>query len=639
MSTSQHPKNTESILIVDDDIASLRLLTDILSREGYRVRPTEKPQSAIESAIAEPPSIILLDVIMPEMSGFELSQKLKQDERTRDIPIIFVSGLQEIEDRTQGFETGGVDYISKPFQEADVLARVRTHMELHNMQQHLEELVAERTAELQDEIDERKVAEKKLQKSESLFRATFEQAAVGIAHVSLEGSFLRLNQKFCDIVGYSLEEMLSRSFQDITHPEDLDKDLDLLQQLITGDDDSYNLEKRYICKDSSIIWVSLTVKVIRDYDSSPQWFVSVVEDISERRRISEELVRNELRYRNLVNNSLVGVFNTSLDGEFLFVNDALVRIYEFDNPEQMMALGSLPRWDDPKQRARMLSKLQADGIVTNFEAETITHTGRHVFVLFSAKLQDELITGMVMDITDRKQAEQEILEYQQHLKALTSRVILAEEQERRRIATDLHDNVSQTLALTRLQLATVAKSIDDAAITEQLDELSQTLRDSLRETRNLIFDLSSPTINELGLGDAIREWVERKISPHHDVVVKVIDEPEMNSHCKDHNALLLRNVRELLTNVVKHARADRATVHLEREGTDLRVTVKDNGVGIPQPELLKRNISKDGGLGLFSIEERLTDLGGVMAINSKVNHGTTIVMTVPCLESTQETAI
>jgi signal transduction histidine kinase len=98
-------------------------------------------------------------------------------------------------------------------------------------------------------------------------------------------------------------------------------------------------------------------------------------------------------------------------------------------------------------------------------------------------------------------------------------------------------------------------------------------------------------------------------------------------------------VRELLTNVIKHARADRATVHLEREGANLRVTVKDNGVGILQPELLKRNISQDGGLGLFSIEERLTDLGGVMAINSKVNHGTTIVMTVPCLESTQETAI
>jgi PAS domain S-box-containing protein len=408
--------------------------------------------------------------------------------------------------------------------------------------------------------------------------------------------------------------------------------------LITGDVDSYNLEKRYICKDSSIIWVSLTVKVIRDYDSLPQWFVSVVEDISERRRTSEELAKSELRYRNLVDNSLVGVFNTSLDGEFLFVNDALVRIYEFDNPEQMLALGSMPRWGDPKQRARMVSKLQADGSVTNFEAETITHTGRHIFVLFSAKLQDELITGMVMDITDRKQAEQEILEYQQHLKALTSRVVLAEEQERRRIATDLHDNVSQTLALTRLQLATVAKSIDDAAITEQLDEISQTLRDSLRETRNLIFDLSSPTINELGLGDAIREWVERKISPYHDVVVKVIDEPGMDSHCEDHNALLLRNVRELLTNVVKHARADRATVHLEREGANLRVTVKDNGVGILQPELLKRNISQDGGLGLFSIEERLTDLGGVMAINSKVNHGTTIVMTVPCLESTQETA-
>jgi DNA-binding NarL/FixJ family response regulator len=133
MSTSQHPiKNTGSILVVDDDIASLRLLTGILHGEGYKVRPTEKPQSALESAIAEPPGIILFDIKMPEMSGFELSQKLKQDERTRDIPIIFVSGLQDIENRTQGFEMGGVDYISKPYQEADVLARVRTHMDLHD---------------------------------------------------------------------------------------------------------------------------------------------------------------------------------------------------------------------------------------------------------------------------------------------------------------------------------------------------------------------------------------------------------------------------------------------------------------------------------------------------------------------------
>ncbi|MBW1750276.1 MAG: response regulator, partial [Deltaproteobacteria bacterium] len=139
---------TYTILVVDDEIAGLRLLTDILGSKGYRVRPTERPQSAIESAMADPPDLILLDVKMPEMSGFEVCRRLKQEERTKDIPIIFVSGLQEIEDKIHGFKAGGVDFISKPFQESEILARVETHLHLHSMQMHLEDLVKERTSKL-----------------------------------------------------------------------------------------------------------------------------------------------------------------------------------------------------------------------------------------------------------------------------------------------------------------------------------------------------------------------------------------------------------------------------------------------------------------------------------------------------------
>ena len=140
MSTNQNPiKQTDTILIVDDETDSLRLMTDILSREGYRVRPTERPLSALESAMANPPGLILLDVRMPEMDGFEVCRRLKQEERTKDIPIIFVSGLQDVQDRVRGFEVGGVDFISKPFQEEEVLARVRTHLNMRKTQLHLEE--------------------------------------------------------------------------------------------------------------------------------------------------------------------------------------------------------------------------------------------------------------------------------------------------------------------------------------------------------------------------------------------------------------------------------------------------------------------------------------------------------------------
>ena len=167
------PTNNESkidagdILIVDDEIPNLQLLTQVLSDAGYQaLRSIKRPQSAIESALAEPPSLILLDVRMPEMDGVEVCRRLKQEEQTRDIPVIFVSALQDVQDRIRGFEAGGVDFISKPFQEPEVLARVRTHLALRNMQLHLEELIAKRTAELtvtnkklETEIGERKKAE------------------------------------------------------------------------------------------------------------------------------------------------------------------------------------------------------------------------------------------------------------------------------------------------------------------------------------------------------------------------------------------------------------------------------------------------------------------------------------------------
>jgi len=128
------------ILIVDDETANLKLLKELLSREGYQVRPADLPQLAINSALAQPPKLILLDVKMPEMDGFEVCRRLKQDERTRDIPIIFVSALQDVQDRVRGFEVGGVDFISKPFQEKEVLARVHTHVSLRNLQLNLEQM-------------------------------------------------------------------------------------------------------------------------------------------------------------------------------------------------------------------------------------------------------------------------------------------------------------------------------------------------------------------------------------------------------------------------------------------------------------------------------------------------------------------
>jgi putative nucleotidyltransferase with HDIG domain len=142
--------NTDYILAVDDTPASLRLLTEILSSEGYLVRSAINGELALHAAIAQPPKLILLDVNMPGMDGFEVCRHLKEQPDLREIPVIFVSALSEIPDKLMGFEIGGVDYVTKPFQREELLARVQTHLQLYNLSHHLEEMVEQRTRSLRE---------------------------------------------------------------------------------------------------------------------------------------------------------------------------------------------------------------------------------------------------------------------------------------------------------------------------------------------------------------------------------------------------------------------------------------------------------------------------------------------------------
>ncbi|MGD8666377.1 MAG: response regulator [Desulfobacterales bacterium] len=490
------PKNHESktdpgdILIVDDETHNLQLLSELLGREGYQVRPANNPKLAIDSALGQPPKLILLDVKMPEMGGFEVCRRLKQDERACDIPIIFVSALQDVRDRVLGFEAGGVDFISKPFQEEEILARVRTHMNLRNLQLNLEGIVAERTA---------------------------------------------------------------------------------------------------------------------------------------------DLAKSEARYRSLVENSLIGVFVTTGDGRLEFVNDAMARMFDFDSPESMIARGSLERWNDLKDRERMLVELQKNGSVTNFEAQTVTDADRHLHVIFSAKLLGDKVYGMVMDISERKQFENKIVEYQQRLKALAYKVTITEERERRAIAADLHDHVGQSLALARMQLASAHKSAADSALADKLDALSDTLLKALEDTQSLMLELSSHSMHDTGLSSAISDWLEGEIRNRHHIETEVIDHLPASRRkmvTPDMRTILFRNVRELVVNVIKHARAKKVCVRLEDRNTSLRIIVEDDGVGF-DPGAAAQTGNKIGGFGLFSIEELMADIGGNLKIVSEPGKGCTAILSAP----------
>jgi len=139
MITNRSEAQIANIQIVDDNPENLAVLSSMLTKQGYEVRTAINGALALKSARKSPPDLILLDIVMPEMSGYEVCEQLKADERTRDIPVIFLSALGEVQDKIKAFSAGGVDYITKPFQLDEVLARVETHLSLRKLQKRLEQ--------------------------------------------------------------------------------------------------------------------------------------------------------------------------------------------------------------------------------------------------------------------------------------------------------------------------------------------------------------------------------------------------------------------------------------------------------------------------------------------------------------------
>jgi putative two-component system response regulator len=142
--------DTGYILAVDDTPSSLRLLTDLLHGEGYSVRSAINGELALHAAMAKPPQLILLDISMPVMDGFEVCRRLKQEDRLREVPVIFVSAMSETQEKLKGFDIGAVDYVTKPFQREELLARVHTHLELYRLRNYLGEMVEQRTRSLSE---------------------------------------------------------------------------------------------------------------------------------------------------------------------------------------------------------------------------------------------------------------------------------------------------------------------------------------------------------------------------------------------------------------------------------------------------------------------------------------------------------
>lgn len=239
-----------------------------------------------------------------------------------------------------------------------------------------------------------------------------------------------------------------------------------------------------------------------------------------------------------------------------------------------------------------------------------------------ARANDELQN----EISERRQAEQQLLHYQEQLRSLAAELALTEERERRRIATDLHDHVGQTLAVTQMKIDALGVLAEGQTERGYLDEISSFIDQMDDDIRSLTFELSPPVLHELGLAAGVR-WQAEQLQAQYGIRISVTDDALAKPLNDDALALVFRAIRELLINVVKHARATSATVQLWRQDSQLHAVVQDDGVGF-DPDAVGYNGTYPG-FGLFSVRERMGSIGGALQIESTPGGGTRAHATAP----------
>jgi diguanylate cyclase (GGDEF)-like protein/PAS domain S-box-containing protein len=297
------------ILIVDDLPDNLRMLSTTLAEQGYEVRCAKNGAMALRGAHTAPPDLILLDVKMPNMNGYEVCQHLKAEQQTRDIPVIFMSALDEVLDKVKAFEVGGLDYITKPFQIEEVLARIKSQLalqaakaEIRKLNAELEQRVQQRTAQLvaanqqlQREIAERKQAEKLLQESEARLESILNSLEEVVWSASAQTyKFLYLSPAAQKVYGRPVSEFFASQnlWLEVIHPEDRKRVERTIPILL--EKGSINQEYRILRPDGEVRWLSDRRHVIYDQNGVAMRLDGIIEDITQRKRAEEQLIHDAL---------------------------------------------------------------------------------------------------------------------------------------------------------------------------------------------------------------------------------------------------------------------------------------------------------------------------------------------------------
>ena len=467
-----------------------------------------------------------------------------------------------------------------------------------------------------------------LHESQERFSCAFHDAAIGMALGTLEGKWLMVNSALCALVGYTEQELMAITYKDITHPDDLEADLAFFRKMLDGEIRTYQMEKRYVHKQGHVVWILLTVSMVRDPAGQPLYCIGQMQDITERKRIQDDLTKSRMLFQAILDNSPNLIFLKDREGRYMLVNRQFENIFHLDGQS---IVGRTDQELFSAEQAAMFQtndrKVFESGVPMEFEEWAHHDDGPHTSIVFKFPLRTAegevcCIGGITTDITARKKVEQALIESEQRLR-------LAFE-DRERLSLDLHDHVIQSIYAIGMALETsmILIESDPKLAVCKLQKGIADLNVVITQLRDYVEWGGKNIIKAEQLSQALDDLVRTMPSTDFKIELEIDSSgvEELTDHMATH---ILHIIREALTNTLRHANAKSSKVSLFRTNERWHLDVHDDGIGFD----LK---ATDGyGWGLRNMGARAAKLNAEFQIMSECGKGTCISLDIPRTQNAQ----
>ena len=611
-----------NILIVEDEAVVAADLAGKLERAGYRVIGIASDgEDAIETAKALGPDLVLMDIrLAGQMDGIKTAERIQA---SRNIPIVYLTAHSDMDTLRRAASTEPFGYILKPFEERDVTTQIEIALFKHQ-------------------------AERRLRESEERYRKLVETAMDSIITFDHGGLILSCNAATEQMFGYRAQEMVGRSISMLIptwlsegHDEPVPTTTSRVMRFI-GLWRELNGRRRQ----GDVFPVEIAVS--ESFSGGEVRYTGILRDISERKRTEAEL-----RWRaGLLAQTHDAVVVWRMGGGIIYWNHGAEELYGWKvseaagQPIHQLLKTSLPLSEDEFHRQLIETgrwhgeirqrRKDEQGVLVESRMVTMTEEYGGILVLETNRdvterhAMHEKVCRLAEGLEDRvRERTQELVQSQSLLRQLTSELTIAEQRERRRIATDLHDYLAQLLVCARLKVSQARTRTLEQDAEAWLSESEDILQQALTYTRSLVAQLTPMALHEFGLAAALT-WLGDQMRQQYRLTVKVEVQDRLSvSLPEDQSVLIFQSIRELLINVAKHARVDKATVRMRQEADLLRISVIDEGLGSDAGG----SAGPSSKFGLFSIKERMRALGGTFEFTSTQGKGTMATLSLPWQES------